>query len=454
MQQQPLLSVGDYEKIQAIQAATFTKRAKALPALDADTIQSITDLANTGPWSRQQKSDLALALCESLSGSASSAPTKQEQRSVQELRHFQNYFADPAKPMVAKLETAVNRLSHLGCVLLSCQTIKHILRVILAASGHHTTDPVKIRSWYLELRDAIRCRFRNCKEPGAVGYIIKFPEHPKYMDETARKIAYAGGPAVDMAVASASIEAVGRLIAMRKNSQLLQSARVPGVPQQDQALASSAGPADPMQAFMSSSLLQACMRQMSLQCAQQPPAPHIKFFDRQCASPVATPQPLQPSGFSQRAALRLTDKLPNDIPPKDNTVEQGSPEEQAHRFMKALGQNGSATGNGDDDEEDPEDDTGTMPTASAKGAGCAKAKAAGRAKPTAKGSAGKTKGAGCAKAAAKRPAGKTKAACSPKAADKDSASKTNADCAKKRPAAALSMVELVLGCSRCRWGKG
>ena len=444
--QRGMLADGDWQKIVSCQSVVFANRAKAL-TLDAGTIQSLTDLVNTGPWSSQQKGDLALALCESLSGSASSASIKYEQRAVQELRHFQYYCSapeaqliiDPEKPMVVKIDTVVNRLSLLGCILPSCQTMKHILSVILAASGN-TTDPVKIRSWYLELRGAIHSRFRNCKDPGPVGYCVQFPEHPKYMDETARKIAYAGGPPVDMEVSDASIASVSRLIALRKNSQLLQTARVQGVPQQDQAIVPSGGPADPMHAFLSSNLLQACLRQMSLQQGQQQPAPYIQVLDRSAAGPVATPQPLQPSAFSQRAALPLTDKLPNDSPSKVDAVEQCSPQDQANRFLTALGTKSTATGDDDEDASLEDDDTDTMPNAKATAKAKAKAKGSGCAKkPAAKSSAGKTKGAACAKATANDLAGKAPQA------DKD---------AKKRPAAALSMVELVLGCSRCRWGKG
>ena len=125
VQQRSLLPAHDFDKVQAIQAAAFAKRARSLSGLDSDTVQSVTDLLKQGPWSSQQQSDLALALCESMTHGAA-AGKKPEARHVQEMKHFQFYLtapeavlvSDPHKPMVVKVDTVVNRLLLFFCTSL------------------------------------------------------------------------------------------------------------------------------------------------------------------------------------------------------------------------------------------------------------------------------------------------------------------------------------------------
>ena len=354
-------------KLLSIQAGAFAKRLKTLSANDVDAqyVSEITTLIQTGPWSVDQGIDLCVALCSVLTSTPT--PAKQPSRAGQEIRHFQHYLSAPeallvgdaSKPIVAKIDTVIHRMAKLELTLPSEQSLKHILTVIIVTCGDVVMEPATIRSWYVQFKDGVHSRFKNVKEAGPIGHIVKWPEHPSKLDEEVRNIAYADAPPVSLAVSDYAMTKVSNAVAMRKNAAILRSSTT------TDALtllpAPAAGPQCNTQNFPEflMPLMQTYFQFMNTRPAG---GCNIQFMQgQQHQSQSGLPSNSQtdrvplpgPDGWQPAFGTPERDMTPKDMSTKDSP-ENGSPEDQANKFLSSM--KGGTGHDAVDDNEDEEDD--------------------------------------------------------------------------------------------------
>jgi hypothetical protein len=395
-QQSAIIPVADMNQLLSIQACAFAKRVKTLSTNDVDAqyVSDITILMQKGPWSKDQLIELSMALCSLLT--STSTPAKQSSRRGQEIRHFQHYLSAPeallvgdaSKPIVAKIDTVIHRMSKLEITLPSEQSLKHIMTVILVTTGDVIMDAKTIRSWYVQFKSDVHSRFKNVKEAGPIGHIVKWPEHPSQLDEKVRNIAYADAPPVSLDVSDSAMNKVSNAVAMRKNAAILrdtsdmqllpapaagsssriqlQDQLIPLMHTYYQFMQGQSGPRD-----------QAGQR-VNIQYMQDQAGP-----SRTAEAQLAQPHCRGPLGGGQYVQSPEP-TTGNEIVCAEPTV-CGSPEDQAKKFLASMRGTGDDADD-DDDEDDDDDDVVTSKPAAKLKAPKPKAKpqAKGTSKPKAK----------------------------------------------------------------------
>lgn len=437
--QSAIVGSDDFDQLMTVQSEAFAHKVKTINGLDTQAIMELTEVVQQGIWKSQHKSRLCLALCNVLSDApAGGTPNSLGKRKNQEITHFQNWavqeeadiLCSPDVAFTAKIAVAVRMMQRLGLILASEQSKGRIMQVLLAACPEfmRSQSAASTRDNFLALKRKIQLTFKNTKEPGAMGYILDYPEFPDKLHSNQFQIIFNGKePVQHLCKVEADMAHAAGLMSLRCNSTKLKE-----TPQAMQPL--SHAQANPMQFMMQSmcNLMQQSgfPMQMQMPAAAAPEYPVRLTFTgsgsasgnaaassrfnpaalQQCAINNGPAEPHRAPPVPAGQKLSLADlpsagqqlALPGpDMPLSASRAElhgvspagkstsslssELSPADQAHRFMNAM--KGHELDDDDDEEVGavlPKDNkTKSKSKAKAKAKAKGKAKAKAPAKPAA-----------------------------------------------------------------------
>lgn len=376
-QQTAILAAADFNRLMSTQVVAFCRKAKLLKALTAPEVSTLTLKIQEGPWTTEQQGELVLAVSSALYSRIDAAsPAKGEVRHSQDISTMQEYYSQHDIDIIsnhemswkARIDAAVNRMHHMGLVGTSEQSKKHIFSTLLAAFYSSGLPEVKampeedIRVLFVQFREAVQKKFKNRRDPGAVGYIVNWPAKPSMLQQTTLDLIYENGPPVSLGIpetllkqCSDSIWVRGNANAVRRSGSALAispQARRPASPQTTQPPMVDMGQ---MMQQMMGHMMQQMVGHMVQQGQGGPQRPEINIqfagADRRPSDAASAGH--QPAMSASAPNLCLHDgptpaPMPATVPRAPLKVEppasllgtQGenemSPEEQAAAFMASL----------------------------------------------------------------------------------------------------------------------
>lgn len=230
--QSTFLNQTAFDELMSLQCKSFARKAALLIDLTADVVSELISVLQAGPWTSQQRSELVMALSNSMLSHSDASASNAEKRPMQILNCPENYFDQADADVImnknaswpARMERAIARMAKMGFHSGHEQSKCNVFNVLLAANGIDGMDKRRVRDLYVTWGDMVTRRFKNRKTDASFGYIQRFPDDPNQLQDSTLDIIYQGGRPVPLSLTDAQLKESRNLIIMRGTAKELKSA--------------------------------------------------------------------------------------------------------------------------------------------------------------------------------------------------------------------------------------